>query len=274
MKGTRWLIAAVIFVLAADSLRAGVQIENIQAAYARFGPVRKTLTVASQDQIFFYFDVAGVQTDDRGSIDVVIRLELTDPSGKKVLEKDIPTKGKVALGGGRVPDPASVSFGGSPAAGRYTLTVTAIDTISGDKASFRRTLNCQPGGFNIVAPQFFYDAEGKIPAPLGGLAGQTLYVRLKAVGLDPGAARIEAAMTLQVLGSDGKEMMPKPIVAVFRENDPAKISRVRSVNFDASLTLTRADDFTLRVVVEDRVGKRTAAFEAPLDVTSLPLHAK
>jgi hypothetical protein len=272
MRASRWLVAVVVFVLGADGLRAELKIENIQAAYARFGPVRQTLTVTSQDEIFFYFDVVGVQPDGASMINLVVRVEVADPSGKKVLANDNPTRGKLPLGGDRLAGVASVLFGATSAAGAYTLKVTTIDKLSGDKAAFQRTLTYQPGGFHIVSPQFFYDAERKIPAPLGGVAGQTLYVRLNVVGLDPGAVKLDTAMSLQVLDSQGKEMMRQPVVAVIREGSRAKIRQVQFVTFTASLTLTRAGDFTLRIVVDDRAGKQTARFEAPLVVTGLPLN--
>jgi hypothetical protein len=272
MRASRWLVAVVVFVWGADGLRAELKIENIQAAYARFGPVRQTLTVTSQDEIFFYFDVVGVQPDGASMINLVVRVEVADPSGKKVLANDNPTRGKLPLGGDRLAGVASVLFGATSAAGAYTLKVTTIDKLSGDKAAFQRTLTYQPGGFHIVSPQFFYDAERKIPAPLGGVAGQTLYVRLNVVGLDPGAVKLDTAMSLQVLDSQGKEMMRQPVVAVIREGSRAKIRQVQFVTFTASLTLTRAGDFTLRIVVDDRAGKQTARFEAPLVVTGLPLN--
>jgi|SRR5581483_3317255 len=270
MKRYGWMLVCVVSMLGVDSARAELKIERIQAAYGRFGPVRKTLTVSDQDEIYFYFDILGVQTDDEGKIDQVIRLEIKDPEGKTVLNKDNPVPRAQTLGGGRLPGMASVTFGTSGTPGPYTLTVTAIDKLSGSQASFQRTLNYQPGGFHIAAPQFSYDAEGKVLAPVGGVEGQTLYLRLKAVGLDPQAVKLDTAMSMQVVDSSGKEAFPKPLVAVVREDDATKVRQIQFVTFNASFALTRPGDFTLRIQVEDRVAKKISKFEAPLHIGALP----
>ena len=193
------MTAFVLFLVAASAARAELTIEKIQPAYGRLGPLRKTMTVTAGDEIYFIFDIAGVQADAEGRIDATIRVEVTDATGKSLIKKDNPIRGVLALGGGRFSGMANVTFGGGAKPSEYTVTVTVTDRLSGDKASFQRKLRYQSGGFHVVSPQFFFDAEGKLPAPGGGFVGQTLFLRLKAVGLDPQADRIDAAMTLQIL---------------------------------------------------------------------------
>jgi len=161
-------------------------------------------------------------------------VEITDAEGKSLLKKDNPLRGLLALGGGRLSGMANVTFGGGAKPGEYTATVTVTNRLSGAKASFQRKLLYQSGGFHIVSPQFFFDAEGKLPAPGGGFVGQTLFLRLKAVGLDPQADRIVAAMTLQILDSSGKAMLPKPLVAVLSEDDSEKAKKIQLLSFNAN----------------------------------------
>jgi len=262
-------MALVLFLVVASAARAELTIEKIQPAYGKLGPLRKSLTVTAGDEIYFTFDIAGMQTDGDGKVDGTIRAEITDAEGKSLLKKDNPLRGLLALGGGRLSGMANVTFGAGAKPGEYPVTVTVTDRLSGEKATFQRKVLYQSGGFHIVSPQFFFDADGKLPAPAGGFVGQSLFLHLKAVGLDPQAERVDAAMTLQILDSNGKAMLPKPLVAVLSENDSENAKKIQLLTFNANFSLNRAGNFTLQVEVRDRVGKAVAKFTTPL--RALPL---
>ena len=148
------------------------------------------------------------------------------------------------------------------------MTVIVTDKLSKGSASFQRKLTAREKEFALVAPQFFYDADAKVPAPAGGLVGQTLHLRLKAVDFDRSQGKIDTEMKMQVLDSLGRETMPKPLLVALKTDDPREVQKVATLDFKTSLALNRAGKFSLRITVTDRLGKKTARFETPLQVTA------
>ncbi|HLN33439.1 MAG TPA: hypothetical protein VK395_37275 [Gemmataceae bacterium] len=72
MKRRQKLLAFVLFLVAASAARAELTIEKIQPAYGRLGPLRKSMTVTAGDEIYFTFDIAGMQADGDGKVDGTI----------------------------------------------------------------------------------------------------------------------------------------------------------------------------------------------------------
>ena len=77
-----------------------------------------------------------------------------------------------------------MTLGGEVPPGAYTLTVTVRDKVASTQATFQRAITIKAPAFAIIAPRFSYDADGKAPAPVGGLVGQTLYFKMKVIGFD------------------------------------------------------------------------------------------
>lgn len=259
------LTLAVVF-WATTAAQAKLELQNIQAVYSLFGPVRPNLDIYPHDQVLFRFVVAGAKVDAEGKIDTAMTLQLADPTGKVLLNENSPLQGILALGGNMFAGSARLNVGEQIPPGDYTLTVTIRDNAASEEASFQRKLTAKLAGFRIVAPQFSYDAEGKVPAPAGGLVGQILHFRLQGIGFDKEQGKIDASMNVQVLDVQGKEMLPKPILAELRSEDPAMVKKVTSLTFNGNLALNRAGQFTLRITLNDRVGKKTTQFETPLEV--------
>jgi hypothetical protein len=264
----RTALAAAVLLLSAAAARAEVKIENIEACYGRFGPVRKTLEFYPDDEVFFRYLVTGIKPTAEGGVDGELTIALTSPDSKELLGKKSPASGVLALGGGALAGTASVSLPPGAAPGKYTFTVTFKDNQSNGTASFERELTLKPAEFRIVSPQFSYDREGKVPAPVGGLLGQTLFIRMKVIGFDRTRGSIDTDMRVQVLDAAGKETMPKPITARVRSDNAEVVKQASSVTFSAELVLNRTGQYTLRVTVTDQVGKKTTRLQAPLKVTA------
>lgn len=259
---------AMVLALGTATAQAKLDIQNVEAAYGLFGPPRSALDLYPHDEVLFRFLVTGAQVDAEGKIDARLTLKLTDSAGKVLLQERNPLKGTLALGGQAFSGNARLNVGERLPPGEYTFTVTVEDALSGEAASFQRQLTAKPHGFKIVAPQFFFDADGKVAAPAGGVVGQTLHFRLRAIGFSRDQDKIHTAMNVQVFDAEGRETMPKPITAELRTEDAAVVPKVTSLNFNGNLALNRAGQFTLRITLTDRLGKQTATFEAPLRVTA------
>lgn len=262
----RTCLTLAMVLWATTVAQAKLEIQNIQPVYGLLGPVRPNLDLYPHDQVLFRFVVSGVKVDAEGKIDTTMTLQMTDPAGKVLLNENSPLQGVLALGGNVFTVSARFNVGDQIPTGDYTLTVTVRDNLAGEEASFQRKLTAKPAGFRIVAPQFFYDSEGKVPAPVGGLVGQNLHFRLQGIGFERDQGKIDTAMIVQVLDAEGKEMLPKPILAELRSEDAAIVKKVASLTFNGKLALNRPGLFTLRIMLNDRLGKKNTQFEIPLEV--------
>src|SRR5262249_8063982 len=161
--------------------QAGLELRDIQAAYGPLGPERKSLDVYPGDEVLFRFTVNGARLGKNGRTDGEMALQLANASGKVVFEKKDDVQAMLGLGGDSFPAHTVIKLGDQVPAGDYTLTATLIDKLSLEKASFQRKLTCKPTAFALVAPEFAFDPEWKVPAPAGGLVGQVLYFRLRII---------------------------------------------------------------------------------------------
>lgn len=264
---TRIGLAAAALLLATAAAQAKLEILDIQAAYGALGPERKSLDVYPSDEIFFRFTVRGATLDADGRVDALIAMKLTNAQGDVLLHQENPLRVNLSLGGDSFPANARLALGERPTPGEYILTITITDKRSSEKASFQRTITCKPSEFVLVAPEFSYDPEGKLPAPGRGVVGQLLYFRLRAIGIDRTQEKIDTAMSVQVLDAAGKEVLPRPITAEVKNDDAQVVRKVTSVTYRAQLLLNRPGDFTIRVSITDRIAQKTAHFEAPLHVS-------
>jgi len=143
------------------------------------------------------------------------------------------------------------------------------DRLSEQKTSFTRKLTCRRPQFAIVAPRFFHDQNNLVPAPVGGRVGQRLFFKLKCIGFERRGGRIDNEMQVEILDAAGKRTMSKPVVVKFVKDDAAEVKKIgASYAMRGDLVLNRLGDFTLRITLTDRLSKRTAKFEAPLNVTA------
>lgn len=264
----RACLPAVVWLVVTTQAHAELKIENIQATQGPLGPVRKSLDCYAYDEVFFRYVVTGAKVDDAGKVDSELAIKLTNSGGKVLFHNTGPITGVLALGGGSFPGNAQVTLSEEFPPGKYTLTVTVKDHLASQEAVFRRELNLKATEFAIVTPRFHYDADGQVPAPVGGLTGQTLRFNLRGIGFDRTQGKIDTEMQVQVFDAQGRGLMPRPIQASIRTTDADVVKQAPHLTFRGEMALNRSGDFTLRVTVTDTVGKKTATFESPLRVTA------
>jgi hypothetical protein len=262
----RIFLAAAVLLLAVHAAQAKLEIKDIKAVQGMYGPERKSLDVLPGDEVFFRFTINGVKTDEDGKVHCLLSVQMADSEGKELFKQESPIQGVLALGGASMLSSAFVNFGDNFPAGAYKLTVTVEDQLSKDKDSFTRTLNCRKPEFAIVAPRFYQDKEQRVPATIGGRAGQALYFRVKCIGFKRDNGKIDNQMAVELLDAEGQSVTPKPVLATFTTDDAEMVKQVTSLNFTGDFALNRPGDFTLRITITDRLAKRTAKFEAPLRI--------
>ena len=189
---------------------------------------------------------------------------MADATGQVVVKDRGTREGTVNRGLGGVPFHVALPVAPAAPAGQYVLKVAIRDATSRRETAFTRTLAVKPVELAVVAPRFFYDAERKVPAPAGGAAGQTLYVQLRAIGADRSQGKVELAMSMQLVDPDGKPVLPKPVEAVAQATDAEAVRQAAVISFNAGVLLTRAGQFTLRIILHDRIGNNVAKLEIPV----------
>jgi hypothetical protein len=263
----RLLLAVLVTAFAAGTAPAKLELRDVRASHGQLGPERTSDGYVLGDEVYYRFTIAGVTPDADGRVAAEMRLRVTDASGKEVLKATVPVEAVLALGGDGLPGSARVGLNDPITPGEYRLTVEVKDLTAGESASFERTFTCKPVEFAAAQVRFFQDPDGRRPAPVGGVVGQTLFVRTLAVGFDRGEA-IDVGFEIQVLDKEGKPVTPKPIRATVRNEDPAVVKRADVLTFKGELTLNRPGDFVLRLTLTDKPTKKTVTFEAPMRVAA------
>ena len=210
-------IAILLAALAAGPAFAKPEIKAIQASHGQLGPERKNLDCLRGDELYLRFTVHGFTADPDGRLVGELAMTVTDAKNKEILKKDIPIQQVLALGGGTFPGHVSVNIDDDLPLGEYTLKVTITDNLARASDSFERKFTCKAEEFALAAVRFSQDAEGRIPAPVGGVVSQTLFLKARGIGFDRSTGVLDVEMTIQVFDLKGNPVMPKPIRYGWRE---------------------------------------------------------
>ena len=263
------ILVAVFVVALPSSAEAKLEIRDVQASHGQLGPERKSNEYVSGDQVYFRFTMAGVQTDDDGRTRAEMRIVVSDAKGNKLTDDPFVIQQIIGLGGGSFPGSASFVLKRDLPPGEYELMVEVSDLLSKESASFRRKVVCKPETFALLHVRFFHDRAERAPVRVGGTVGQLLVVRMLVVGFDRSKNEIDLEMEIQVLDEKGKPLMPKPLQVEYHNEKPGEVKQKKEHELAGSLGLNRAGEFTLRVIVTDRMTKKKVEFEAPLRVAPL-----
>lgn len=267
----RWLVGLIGTLLFTPLVvEAKLELTKIQPAHGFFGPERESLEVYPLDELLIRYTIEGVKLDAEGKTDVETVVRLVNPNGRMVFEQKNTIQRNLSLGGNSFPTFAvlQVPIPDKAPVGEYVLTVQVRDRLAAETASFERKLTCKAPTFRILAPRFFRDPEGKIPAAVGGVVGESLHYRMRLIGFDVSQKKVSTQLTMQVVDAQGKDVLEKPIITKAGLSNPDEVAKATQVNFNGMLTLNRAGEFTLRMTVEDLIGKQKAVFETKLKVTA------
>jgi hypothetical protein len=240
-----------------------LRLAEVEGCYGKLGPAREIGAVLPYDNVDFRGRLEGCQVDDEGRAQVAVTLEVKNEQGEVLLREQSTRTDTIGRDG---PLPFYVSVVAPETPGRYETKVTFEDQLSQQQAVLAKTFQVKPMEFAAVAPQFYRDREGKIPAPAGGKVGETLFFEIRAIGFDRTQGRIETAMNLQLIDAQGKPVLPKAVESIVRSDDPQVAKKEAVVTFTATIPLTRSGTFKLRIMILDRVASDSTKFELPLVV--------
>nr|HEV3144293.1 hypothetical protein [Gemmataceae bacterium] len=262
----RFLAVSLVAVCLSLPAFADLKIQDVKATYGPNGPARDSLTTFAGDTMFFSYTVTGIKADDNGGIKVRIRNQLKNSDGKVLLSEQQPAQGFLALGGSEMAGYASVTFGLDYPPGEYTVAVTVTDEVANQTMSFERKVELQKPDFAMINVRFFLDADSKVAAA-GTLARtERLYIRFSAIGFDRSANKLDLTMFIQTLDEKGTELIPKPIRAEVKSDQPEQVAKITAANFSGNLVLNRAGAYRIHIMVEDAVNKKKLDVVVPIKV--------
>ena len=264
----RHLIAGVVVLIFSSTSWAKLEITKVESAHGMLGPERKTLDFCPLDELFFRYQVSGVKTDADGKTDVEVTMTLANPNGKVVVDQKTPVRRQLSLGANSYPAFAVLAVPEKAPPGEYTFVVKVTDRLASETASFEKKLTCKSTTYQIIVPRFSRDDDGKIPAPAGGILGESIHFKLRVVGFDKSKKKVQTTLTMTILNEVGKATTEKPQIIKAELNNPDEAAKATQVNFNGIIYLNRTGNFTVKFSVEDTIAKQTTTYETPLKVTA------
>lgn len=248
---------------------AKLEITDLKAVYGPLGPQRpdqNKLEIYPGEEMFFRYKINGIGTDERGQLNGTLQVKVLDSEGKVRLDHPSPMRGMLALGGSTLPGTARFGFEPNVKPGKYTVVLVVTDKIREETARFEREVTVKPPAFAVINPNFFFDKDGKIPAPAGGYLGQTLFFRLNIIGFEKSDKKIRTKMTLQFVDQKGRELLPRAVSALISIDKPEQVEKINVLTFNGNISLNRVGEYTMRMTFEDELAKKKAKFETRLKV--------
>jgi hypothetical protein len=269
----------------------GMTLSNPRLTYGELGSARPDNKLLPGDIFFLSFDIDGIKVNPEGRVRYGMAMEVVDSTGKSV-HKQMPVERDefLPLGGNKLPARAFVSISFEQAPGTYTCKVTVSDLSDKDKAvskTIEHKFEVTPRGFGFVQVYTSADPDGKISAPLVGVAGQSMFVHFavigferestkpkdaKAGGIEPKAKPAESKqpnITIEMIvwGQDRQPTLAKPTVKqVPDEADGFVDEKVIGVPMRFLVPLNREGGFLIELKATDNITGKAAKVYLPLKV--------
>jgi hypothetical protein len=266
---------------------AGLTLSNPRITYGELGSTRPDNKLLPGDIFFLSFDIDGIKVSEAGRVRYGMAMEVNDATGKSIF-KQMPVERDdfLPLGGTKLPARAYVSVGPEQAAGIYTCKVTVTDMTDKDKPvakTLEQKFEVLSKDFGIVQLYTASDAEGKIAAPLVGVAGQALFVHFAVVNFKrdgaaaspgkgdapdkPAGGQPNITIEMVVYGQDSKPTLAKPTIKQIPDEADGKVDeKAIGVPMRFLVPLNREGGFLIRLKATDNLSKKVSIVDLPLRV--------
>jgi hypothetical protein len=252
---------------------AGLTLGNPRVTYGELGSPRPDNKFLPGDIFFLSFDIEGIKVSPEGRVKYGMAMEVFDSGGKSIF-KQMPVERDdfLPLGGTKLPARAFVSVGPDQAAGTYVCKVTVSDLTDKDKAvskTLEQKFDVLPRGFGIVQLYTAADMKGEIPAPLVGVAGQSLFVHFAVIDFERDGKTKQPNITIEMVVYDQtkKPTLEKPTVKQVPDEADGKVDeKVVGVPMRFLVPLNREGGFLIELKATDNMSKKTSKVYLPLRV--------
>jgi hypothetical protein len=255
----------------APAQAGGLQLINARPTFGILGPVRSNTSILPGDIFSLAFDIQNLTADKEGKILYSMGMEVINPQGRPEYKRDPgpPVTIFNVLGGNRIPAFANAKTDPETAPGEYTLRVTVIDAAAKNRApaTVSKKFTVLPKAFGIVRLSTNYSLDGRImiPAPAGGVAGQSLFLTFMVANFSrDGTGQTNVHFQMTVRDEQGNLTVPQPIEGdTRRDKVPADYTLLPE---QFPIPLNRVGKFTLTLKAADLVGKKTSEVTIPITV--------
>jgi hypothetical protein len=235
-----------------------------------FGPTRPNNQLLPGDVFFLAFDIDNLQPDPVGKVQYTMGMEVTDASGKSIYKQD-PTNMEqtLPLGGSKLPARAYAIIGLDQAKGSYTCKVSVIDKVTNAGKVVEKSFEVGAAQFAAVGLFTSSDADGALPAPLGGVAGQPLWIHFAVVnfGRDAQTKQPNVVTEIRVVDQNKKPTTAQPLVYVTAKT---KVDTDRHIPHSIPMPLNRAGVFVIEITTICKVSGKKYEMSFPITVTPSP----
>lgn len=247
-----------------------LQLSNVRITVGEFGPTRPDSKLLPGDILFVGYDIDGLSIDGDGTAKYTIAMTVLDGAGKPFFKQDPQAfDWPIPLRGNKVPARAFVTIGLDTEPGNYTCQVTATDTKTKATNSLSIKFEVLKRDFGIVAVFTSYDAGGVLPAPPGGVVGQSVYIwsSIPSFRRDDKTKQPNVLIEYQILDQKGTPILEKPRQFIQDEKaaNPVPADKGAFPVF-FPLFLNRPGKFTVRITATDRIANKKATHDVPITV--------
>jgi hypothetical protein len=264
MRKVPFIVLALLGLCAAPA--RALEIKNVRSVYGPAGSVRPNSKLIQGDILFLSFDIEGAKIEaTSGLVRYKNVLEVLDGSGKSIFKRATDNQRVLYLGGTSFPERAQVATGIDQAPGKYTAKLTVIDVASKDpkgdfaSKSFTYEFELLPTTLGLI----------QVNAPSVGVVNQEYIADMLLVGMARDDKMLPSVeIRTRIFDEKGKPTMAKPLVLSLPAELPKDfdIKKATILRIPVPLFLNRAGRFTVEIVAEDAIGKKSAKVTFPLEV--------
>ncbi len=232
----------------------GLRLTNDRITFGgEFGPVRPDNRFLPGDLFFLAFDIEGLTQDSQGRVEYLMGMVVTHDSSNKVIfeSKPSPQSMILPLGAAKLPARAFVLLG-LDLRGPCTCRVIVIDKATNASRTVEKKFLVLEPGFGIVAFRATYDREGQYPAPLLGIAGQSLWLQFGTVGFsrNPQTRQPHNQVEVRVFDAKGEPTTKDPLVYEIKSGVDEDAN---ALDWRLPLPLNRPGDYRVELKAMDKV---------------------
>lgn len=255
-----------------------LKLNNVRLTVGELGPPRESNKILPGDVLFIAYDIDGLTIDSDGIARYTMAMEVTNPTGKAILEQKPSDRADFApLRGNKLPGRAYVTVGLDEAPGQYTCKLSVTDPATKLTAKLEVKFEVLKKEFAVVAVFTSHDPKGELSAPTSGQVGQTLYIHftVAAFDRDPQTKQPNVEIEFQFFDATGK---PTLVSADGKPTPRKHIQDAKSVppvkDTDGAFTLqfplflNRPGKFTVEIKAKDNVTKKEFTYKLPVTITA------
>jgi hypothetical protein len=268
-------VAVLALALApAQQGQSSLTLSNPRATYGELGSARPDTKFLPGDIFFLSFDIEGIKVSEAGRVKYGMAMEVVDSAGKSIFKQNpVERDDFLPLGGNKLPARAFVSVGVEQPAGTYTCRVTVSDLAEKDKTvskTLEQKFEVLPRGFGIVQLYSAADLKGEIPAPLVGVAGQSLFVHFAVIDFQRSKEKgdqPDITIEMVVYDKDKKPTLVSPTKKQIPDEADGKVDpKIVGVPMRFLVPLNREGGFLIELKATDNVSKKVSQVYLPLRV--------